>query len=128
MEELLRGLRARFLDQAGAAFDGLMAWEEEHGESRLLHMEEEIKEQGTHVTRAMLEAVLIVRKEAEKSATDPVCPECEEPMRYKGHKKKRLVTTVGEVDWERSHYYCEGCKSGVFPPRSEVRDQERGVE
>ena len=128
MGELERGLRARFLDQAGAAFDELIVWEREHGEARLLQMEEVIEEIGTHMTRSMLEVVLVLRKEAEKGAADPICSECNEPMRYKGQKKKRLVTTVGEVDWERSHYHCEGCKSGVFPPRSEVRDQDRGME
>jgi hypothetical protein len=75
-----------------------------------------------------MEAVLASRKAAEMGATVPVCPECEEPMHYKGEKRKRIVTTVGEVDWERGYYHCKKCKGGVFPPRPEVGDWAGSVE
>ena len=128
MDELRRGLRAKYLDQAIGAFDELMAWEEEHGEARLLDIEEVIERLRMPITEALMEAVLSLRRAAEVGAAVPVCCECGEPMHYKGQKKKRLVTTVGEVDWRRGHYHCEECKGGFFPPRPEVGDREGSVE
>ena len=128
MDTLRNALRAKYMEQAVAAFDGLMLWQEEHGEARLLEIEEVIGRLRVDIARALLESVLVLRQVEEQEAVVPECAGCGEPMHYKGKKKKRIVTTAGEVDWERSHYYCEKCKGGVFPPGPEVRDRERSME
>ena len=76
MDELRRGLRAKCVEQAAAAFDASMAWEEEHGEARLLEIEEVIEQLRVPITRALMEAVLSLRRSAEIGATVPVCAAC----------------------------------------------------
>lgn len=50
------------------------------------------------------------------SEEKPCCPDCGQPMRYKGQKGKILLTETGEIRLERDYYYCETCRKGVFPP------------
>ena len=57
-----------------------------------------------HVARGLLEAMLALCKAKGEGAAIPICSEC-----------GRLITTAGEVDLDRSHYYCGACKCGVFP-------------
>ena len=130
MDSLWERVRARYMNRAGAAFDELMAWEEKHGEGRLLEIEEVIERLRVPITQALMEAVLDLRRAAEMRSAAPVCAECGKAMRYKGQKRKRLVTTAGEVDWRRGYYHCQECKTKLFPPGSEVGDRagcmERG--
>jgi hypothetical protein len=128
MDTLRNALRAKYMEQAVAAFDELMLWQEAHGGARLLEMEEVIGRLKVDIARALLESVLVLRQAEEQGAVVPECAGCGGPMHYKGKKKKRIVTTAGEVDWERSHYYCEKCGGGVFPPGSRVRDCEGSLE
>ena len=55
-----------------------------------------------------------------KRAPEPVCPACGKPMRYEGHKPKRVVTETGEVTVERAYYHCMSCQQRLFPPWSTV--------
>jgi len=50
------------------------------------------------------------------SGPGPVCGECGREMHYKGHKKRHIVSSTGEVTLERAYYYCERCRRGYFPP------------
>jgi transposase-like protein len=65
---------------------------------------------GEKATQVLAEAT-----EAE-SVPGPACPTCGEEMHTKGKKRRRVVTRSGEVELERSSYYCEGCQQGFFPP------------
>jgi hypothetical protein len=65
---------------------------------------------GEAVTQALVE------QQAAQRVPGPVCEGCGTEMRYKGVKKRRLVTRSGEVDWERPYYYCPTCRRGLFPP------------
>lgn len=47
----------------------------------------------------------------------PPCPQCGKPMHSKGTKAKRIVSQVGELHLDRTHYYCPLCCEGLFPPR-----------
>lgn len=48
--------------------------------------------------------------------TAPVCPQCGKPMHSKGRKAKTVVSQVGELQLDRTHYYCPTCNDGLFPP------------
>ena len=124
MDSMRDRLRARYMDEAGLAFYELMTWEEEHGEGRVLEIEQVIERLRVPITQTLMEAVLSVRRAAEMGSIVPVCPQCGKAMRYKGEKRKRLVTTAGEVDWRRGYYHCQECKTKLFPPRSEVGDRK----
>ena len=45
------------------------------------------------------------------------CPECQGKLRYKGKKRKRIISVRGEIDIERAYYVCMNCGTGYFPPR-----------
>lgn len=48
---------------------------------------------------------------------------CGRPARYHDTRPKRLLTTLGEVEFERTYYYCPDCQRGHSP-----RDRELDVE
>lgn len=37
------------------------------------------------------------------------------PVRFAGHRRKQLLTVLGEVSIQRRYYHCEVCQSGVIP-------------
>ena len=59
---------------------------------------------------------VIENQEAVRLVPGPSCPECKEEMHYKGMKGKSLTSLVGEVNINRGYYYCDHCRSGLFPP------------
>lgn len=58
----------------------------------------------------------LVERESRKQAVEVICPVCQQRMHYKGRKKKWFKTRSGEVNVERSYYYCDPCRKGHFPP------------
>jgi len=60
--------------------------------------------------------ILIQAQEAVHPPTAPLCPECQQPMRYKGGKGKSVDGLIGEVGMERAYYHCPDCHKGLFPP------------
>jgi len=59
--------------------------------------------------------ILIQAQEAVHPPTAPLCPECQQPMRYKGRKGKSVDGLIGEVGIKRAYYYCPDCQKGLFP-------------
>ncbi len=45
----------------------------------------------------------------------PVCPHCGGTMRNKGHAKRTLVCDGGQLDLERTRWWCDACKASFFP-------------
>jgi len=45
-----------------------------------------------------------------------MCPTCAGKLRYKGKRKRRVVTVRGEIEVERDYYVCTACGAGYFPP------------
>ena len=93
----------------------LLDWEEKNPAPTLLAIEEEIlqirKQFGSELLKVVVEG-----QESRQPVVTPRCAQCGQPMRYKGAKKKEVVSRVGEVAIERGHYYCKACQSGLFPP------------
>jgi hypothetical protein len=58
---------------------------------------------------------------AAQAATQPVeappCSQCGKRMQSKGRKRKTVVSQVGELHLDRTHYHCPNCAGGLFPPR-----------
>jgi uncharacterized protein with PIN domain len=46
----------------------------------------------------------------------PTCPNCGQPLKAKGRRRRRIVTETGEVTVEREYYHCAACGQGIFPP------------
>lgn len=99
-----------------ALIERMLEWEEKNPRANLLAIEEEIlqlrKQFGSELMKVVVEG-----QEARQLAEEPSCQGCGKKMRYKGEKKKEVVSRVGEVAIERGHYYCKDCASGFFPPR-----------
>lgn len=75
-------------------------------EDLALEMEHEM---GQVLTQALVES------QGAKEQAVP-CPDCQQPMKYKGKKVRHLRTRSGEVQAARPYYYCSHCHSGHFPP------------
>ena len=78
-------------------------------------MEISVGEFGDELVQAVLQELVSEASESETRSLS--CPTCDEVMRYKGRKTKRMLTARGEIEIEREYYYCEACRSGYFPPR-----------
>ncbi|HFE67097.1 MAG TPA: hypothetical protein ENJ93_07525 [Chloroflexi bacterium] len=60
--------------------------------------------------------LLIQSQEAVHLSTVPLCPKCQQRMRYKGNKEKSVDGLIGLVNIKRAYYYCPLCQEGFFPP------------
>lgn len=97
-------------------YDELWAWREEHPEATF----DEIAAQVTPRRRGVMAEVLAVLARQHGSgqvAEGRLCPECGEPMVYKGEPKREIEHYLeGETELSRAYYYCPPCERGVFPP------------
>lgn len=59
----------------------------------------------------------LVERQPRPTAQEIRCDRCDTPMSRRGKRKKRVVTTRGEVEVERPYYVCPHCGVGRFPPR-----------
>lgn len=58
----------------------------------------------------------LVNSQGQMNPVDAMCPTCGGRMRYKGRKTRYIRSRSGELEVERSYYYCGSCKAGHFPP------------
>ena len=58
----------------------------------------------------------LVDHQGQQVQPDEYCPQCGERMRNKGRKRRRVITRSGDVEVERTYYYCATCQAGHFPP------------
>ena len=111
--EMEAALQAR----AQKAIDRLLDWHEETDEPTLTQIEDMVlelrRELGEEMTKMIIED-----QEAVHPVPGPACSECGEEMHYKGMKETTVETRSGKISQERAYYYCEDCKSGLFPPGS----------
>lgn len=91
------------------------AWRSEHPRATFAEIEQALDERMNRLRAQMLaDAVEMKREEVEAEAK---CPECGQPARGRGKKKRRLQTTGGEsVLMEREHAICGACGRAFFPP------------
>jgi hypothetical protein len=106
---------AKLNEAAAAAIQELLDWDDEHPRPNLTQIEEAVLALRARLGQAMTEVVL-AGQEAQQPVEAPMCPQCGEPMRYKGRKGKALESRLGELAMERGYYYCAHCESGLFPP------------
>ena len=79
----------------------------------LAEIEQLAEKAGRAITQELTAS--LVEEEA-KRVEAPSCPECGGKMRYKGKKKRDVVSKTGELQVNRDYYYCEACQTGFFPP------------
>jgi hypothetical protein len=115
----MKKTRVQVEDELREAFERklkeVLDWGEEHPGSRLIELEEYLLEMGKEITGMLAEGV-VEQRESRQPVEAPACDRCGQPTAYKGQKRKRVMTQVGEVAVERGYYWCEHCRRGVFPP------------
>lgn len=107
-------LKARLLGRYAAQLDVMFEQLEGDGQQHLTAIEEQALKLRQEVGQAITEE--LVMNAGQKQDPDVACPECQQDMRYKGRKKRWMKTRTGDVQVERSYYYCEPCRTGHFPP------------
>ncbi len=108
-------LKARLMREAEQAIDRMLGEAEDKGQLTITDIEKLARKTGEQV---MEEATQALVDEESGQQADQVCPQCGAKMQYKGLKGRDLVTDTGEVRMERAYYYCQSCRTGVFPPGS----------
>ncbi len=109
-------MKAELMKEAEIIIDELIAWNKETDKPNLRQVEEVIVKLRQKMSEQMAQKV-IEGQENVHPVPGPVCSGCGQEMNYKGHKKKSITSWVGEVALERGYYYCNPCRTGLFPPR-----------
>ena len=121
--KLTRAHKRKILQlRAEEIIDSLLEWQEENEAPNLTEIEDEVLELREEFGQEMVSAV-IEGEEAKQPAENPKCPTCGKTMRYKGQKRKDLESRLGGLKLERGNYYCNRCKSGLFPPGPTTGDR-----
>jgi hypothetical protein len=120
-------LAAALLTEAKQVIDELLDWREETAEPDLTQIEDMVLKLRQQLGRRMTELV-IEDQEAVRPVPGPACPECGQEMRYKDMKGTTIGTRSGKVALERAYYYCEECRSGLFPPGSTTGSEDSALE
>lgn len=109
-------MKAELMEQAEAIIDELIEWQAEtegpnfnQVEEKVLELRQKLSEEMTRVT--------VEGQAAVRPVPGPPCLDCQREMRYKGMKDNTVSSWVGDVTFERGYYYCDQCRSGLFPPR-----------
>ena len=109
-----KALKAQLVEQYARLVDEMLEQVEAKKCLHLTEIEELAIEMRQEVGQSVTET--LVSTENNQQAVDVMCPNCTGRMRYKGRKSKWLKTRTGDVQIERTYYYCETCQSGHFPP------------
>ena len=108
-------LKREFMSQAETVFERVMAENGNGAGIRLSQIEEKVGEIRFELTSRLVESK--VKLEAKKQQGPAAkCEGCGREMRDKGLKKRRVLTSQGEIELERRYSYCPDCRQGLFPP------------
>ena len=114
MRKTREEMKAALLAEAEDAVEELLE-EVEGEEPTLAELEDIVLRLRERLGRRMAE-VMVEGQEATQPGQRPRCPSCGEEMRYKGVKPVTAESRLGALGLERAYYYCDRCKSGLFPP------------
>jgi hypothetical protein len=105
------------MKEAEAAIDELLDWHLSTAEPNLGQVEQKVLKIRQRLSERMSQTV-IENQAAVRPVPGPTCQQCGAEMRYKGMKGLQVSSWVGELQLDRGYYYCEQCRSGLFPPGS----------
>lgn len=110
-------MKAKLMREAEAVIDELLDWQEATDQPNMGQVEGKVLELRQRLSEQLSQTV-IDNQAAVRPVPGPSCASCGTEMRYKGLKKNRVSSWVGELRLERGYYYCERCRTGHFPPGS----------
>ena len=108
-------MRAELQAEASEVIEELLEWEERAEAPNLSQIEEKVLQLRHRLGQKMVQTLL--EGQGSKQLVEvPACPECGQPMRYKGQKESYVESRLGTLTVERGYYHCAPCDSGLFPP------------
>jgi signal recognition particle subunit SEC65 len=121
-------LRRQFVSKAETVFERAIERGLAKENIRLSEIEEIVNELKFELTQELVEDIIRLQP-IQQGGPGPKCDICGREAHYKGQKKRPgIQTSQGDIEVERAYYYCEECKSGLFPPGSPAGDQSPGLE
>ena len=108
-------IKAELMKKAETVIDELLDWHEETERPNLSQVEEKVLELRQRLSEEMA-ATVIAHQAAVRPVPGPKCGCCGQEMRYKDMKEKTVTSWVGALRLERGYYYCDRCRTGLFPP------------
>ena len=108
-------LKAELMTEAEGLIDELVAWTADTPASTLTQIEDIVLKLRQRLSERMALAV-IEAQSALRPVPGPTCSTCGREMHYKDRKANTVESRVGQLPLTRGYYYCETCKSGLFPP------------
>lgn len=113
------GDRVTWSADAEAVLSEIAGWGRDHPRATLAEIEDVVDGQlarlRTHLVEEQIEAHALA--DAARSPERRVCPTCGGLMRSHGKKRRTLRTKQGgELDLNRTYWWCPCCKAGLFPP------------
>lgn len=113
--------RERFVEEAGRAYDEMMARSGPDSGDTFDDIEEQAEGAGGELIRRLLADRLA--REAAEEPEETLCPKCGRPMRRTPKPAQRqLDTASGCVRYERSHAICDRCADSFSPSGQPAQD------
>lgn len=107
-------LRRRYMAKAEAIFEAAWARGEAEGLT-LSQIEETVGELKFELTSLLVESMVEVQAQRQMGP-GPRCEQCGGEMYSKGKRRRRVMTSQGEIEVTRRYHYCDRCGCGFFPP------------
>jgi hypothetical protein len=101
--------------EAKQAIREYLDWAESAAAPNLTEIEDVVLKLRKRLGERMAQ-VVIDAQDAVRPVPGPVCPKCQDEMHYKDEKGNTVESRVGNLGLKRGYYYCEACRSGIFPP------------
>lgn len=108
--------KVNLMQMAESEIEKLLDWMEATDAPDLSQIEEEVLQLRKRIGEGMTKEV-VANQESVRPVPSPNCAKCDEEMHYKGMKPKEITSMAGEIKLNRGYYYCNDCRSGLFPPR-----------
>ena len=108
-------VKAEMMRKMEVVIDDLLDWQEATERPNLSQVEEKVLELRQRMSEEMAETV-IEHQAAVRPVPGPCCKGCGQEMHYKDMKEKTVTSWVGALRLERAYYYCDRCRTGLFPP------------